>query len=223
MTTNVSDVLNKEASNYSTTTSSTKTDLGKDDFLKLLLNQMSNQDPLNPVTNQDFVAQLAQFSSLEQLTNVNTQLTTMTTNQTSQSSANAVTFIGKNVEAMGDWMSYDGSGSGAVNYTLAGAADNVTITIKDSSGSIVRTQTLSNVSKGDHTWTWDGKDKNNSPMKAGTYTMSVSAEDSSGTAVSSYTTVTGRIDGINYESGYPKLMIGDQEITLSDIIKVTEE
>ena len=77
-------------------TTTTKT-LGKDDFMKLLLAQLKNQDPLKPLDGTDFAAQLAQFSSLEQLSNMNTELKNVSVNQMTMNYAQSVNLIGKNV------------------------------------------------------------------------------------------------------------------------------
>ena len=146
----------------------------------------------------------------------------MNATQSGQSSSGAVSFIGKDVRAIGDWVDYAGTGSAPVNYELLGAADKVTLTVKDEKGNVIRTQTLSKQDKGDHQWSWDGKNKDGSPMKAGTYTVSVEAKDQSGNAVKGFTVTTGHVDGISYENGYPELMLGTHKISLSDIIKVME-
>jgi len=221
----IADILNAQAGSYGQQTSSSPTAgmMGKDDFLKLLVTQLSNQDPLSPMKNEEFVAQLAQFSSLEQLVSVNEGLETLALGQMSQSSASAVGFIGKSVRAMGGWADYDGETPADMGFELAGDAEQVTLTITDEDGDVVRTEKLGPHEKGAQQWTWDGKNEDGSPMEAGAYTLAVAAETAEGQKVEAFAVVTGRITGISYENGYPELLLGDHKLALADVIEVLEE
>ena len=197
--------------------------MGKDDFLKLLITQLNFQDPLSPMKNEDFVAQLAQFSSLEQLVAVNERLDGLAMAQMAQSSASAVNFIGKDVRVMADWVDHDGDSPTDIGFELLGNADSVTLTITDEGGDVVRTENLGQKDEGTQNWTWDGNDKNGSPIGQGTYTVTVTAKDAEGNQVTAYATALGRINGVSYENGYPELMIGKHSVALSDVIEVLEE
>jgi len=85
--------------------------MGKDDFLKMMIAQLQHQDPLNPLDGTDFTAQLAQFSSLEQLSNMNTQLETLGLYQSSLNNAQSISLIGKEVTARGNIVKVDGAAS----------------------------------------------------------------------------------------------------------------
>src|SRR6185295_3674273 len=105
--------------------------LGKDAFLKLLIAQMKHQDPLKPMDDTAFVAQLAQFSSLEQQASTNKLLELVATQQQGLANNTIVGIVGKNVSVKGDKVIYDGQGIGApVRFTLGGPGD-VTVTIID--------------------------------------------------------------------------------------------
>ncbi len=95
--------------------------MGKDDFLKMMIAQLKHQDPLNPMDGTAFTAQLAQFSSLEQLQNLNTQMTSFTQQQQALGNSQAVNFIGKQVLAKGNTVSVDGNPV-TLGYDLAGDA-----------------------------------------------------------------------------------------------------
>ncbi|MCL2669799.1 MAG: hypothetical protein FWE89_03850 [Syntrophaceae bacterium] len=99
----------KASSTASTSSSSTST-LGKDEFLKLLVAQLKNQDPLNPTDSTTFTSQLAEFSSLEQLTNLNTELKNQSLNQMTLGYAQSASMIGK--EVLVEWS--DGPRTGIV-------------------------------------------------------------------------------------------------------------
>jgi flagellar basal-body rod modification protein FlgD len=114
-----------------------RTILGKEDFLQLLLAQLQNQDPLEPLKNEDFIAQLAQFSSLEQLFGINQNFSYLQTYAASLNNSQAVGFMGKEIKALGDslYISADGSNNdGKMYYKMADDAANVTIAIFNSEG-----------------------------------------------------------------------------------------
>jgi len=111
--------------------------LGKEDFLKLLVEQLKNQDPLNPMESTEFTAQLAQFSSLEQLTNMNESLEYSQLYQSSINNAQAVGFIGKTVKATGDSINVKDGISNQIQFDLARDAETVNIHIYDSSDNLV--------------------------------------------------------------------------------------
>jgi flagellar basal-body rod modification protein FlgD len=218
----VADVLNAQSGISTAASSSASNGLGKDDFLKLLVTQLSNQDPLSPMQNEEFVAQLAQFSGLEQLVGVNQRLDGLTTGQSAQNSSTAVNFIGKNVRAMADWTEYDGQTPDTLSFELTGQAQEVTVTITDDAGNQVRKESLKDGAKGTHAWIWDGRNQDGSPQKAGTYHVSISAKDENGNDVTGFATAEGRITGVTFEKGYPELMIGSHQLTLADVIEIKE-
>jgi flagellar basal-body rod modification protein FlgD len=205
----------------STASASTKTASSeKDMFLNLLVKQLQYQDPLNPVENTEFASQLAQFSSLEALTDMKGSIDTMSTVQNSLNSIQASSFIGKKVNASGNTISYKGESS-SITFNLANNAADAIVTIYNSSGTSVRTIDMKNVQKGDVTCTWDGKDDNGQTLSPGTYYYKISATDYSGSAVSSTTSTNGTVTGVRYDNGTIYLEVGDKEITLSQVTKVS--
>ena len=97
MDSNIFSAIDSTVSQSATSQTTTTKTLGKDDFMKLLLAQLKNQDPLKPLDGTDFAAQLAQFSSLEQLSNMNTELKNLSVNQMTMNYAQSVNMIGKDV------------------------------------------------------------------------------------------------------------------------------
>ena len=204
------------AATTTTATSSSKTVLGKDDFLKMMIAQLKHQDPLNPMDGTAFTAQLAQFSSLEQLQNINTQLTAFTKQQQSLGNTQAVNLIGKDVLAKGSTLSVDGNPV-TLSYNLAGDAAGGQIQIYDPNGMLVDTLSFKNQKQGLNSVTW------NCPGSAkGTYSFAVSALDSSGKAVSADTLVQGTVTGVNYHDSATYLSVGSREIGFSDVISVKQ-
>jgi flagellar basal-body rod modification protein FlgD len=195
--------------------------LGKDDFLKLLVTQLSNQDPMDPQSNQDMVAQLAQFSSLEQMTNINTTLQGNSILTQSVNNALSAGLIGKEVKAMGDSLVVEEKGTIQVPLNLAAAAD-ATISIKNSDGTVVRTLSASGLKAGGNDVQWDGNDNSGNRVKPGTYTYTVSAVDAKGTAVTADTYFTGIVTGVKFVSGNAVLLIGDHEVPLGSVVQITQ-
>lgn len=211
-------------SSTSTATTTGKSVMGKDDFLKLLIVQLRNQDPLNPMKGTEFATQLAQFSSVEQLTNINSSLSeSITTNQLmAQSIGNALaaTMIGKTVKASGNEFSVSASGDMHLGYSLSVDAASVKVSIRNASGLIVRTLTVDGATKGDGIVAWDGLDEAGNHVASGTYTFSVEAVDAAGTTVTATSFLYGLVSGIRFTSDGTVFVVDGMEIPLSHIIEI---
>lgn len=192
--------------------------LGKDDFLKMMIAQLQNQDPLNPLDGTDFTAQLAQFSSLEQLYNMTKQIETMSLYQSSLNNVGALSLIGKEISAGGDTVTVDGS-SAQITYSLAQNAGKVTVEIYDDNGTLVATLEPGDEGRtaGENTITWDC-----SGVKSGSYTFDVSALSVSGDAIAADTVMTGRVTGVTFAGGAPFLTVGGRSVSFGDLISVRE-
>ncbi len=194
--------------------------MGKEDFLKLLMAQLANQDPLNPMENTEFVAQLAQFSSLEQQMATNEGLSMLQMGQASMTNTQIAGLIGKEVEANGNVLQVTQQGPTGINYDLSAPAAEVTVTIRDTQGNIIRSLELGPRGSGLNTSTWDGKDINGNLVQPGTYQMEVSAKDIDGNAVDASTKFTGIVSGVSYEGGIPVLEIGSSTVRVGDVIAI---
>ena len=192
----------------------TKNVVGKDEFLRMLVAQLKNQDPLNPLDGTAFTAQLAQFSSLEQLQNINTQLGSFTRQQQSLSGSQAVSLIGKEVLARGNTVQAAGSPV-ALSYQLAGDAAEGMVRIYNAAGEFVDALSFRNQKQGLNTLTW-------SPPSslAGTCTFEVSATDRAGKAVGADTMIQGEVTGVNFRDGATTLSVGGREIAYGDVVSV---
>jgi flagellar basal-body rod modification protein FlgD len=189
----------KSSSSTSTSSTSNKNTLGKEDFLKLLVTQLKNQDPLNPSNSTEFTAQLAQFSSLEELTNLNTSMDKMVTATNNSTKTAALDMIGKEVTYVNSTFTYDKSPV-QLGYTLDGAASQVQLLIQDSNGQPVKTLIGTDLTKGNHTLTWDGKNSNGNAMPSGTYKVIIQAKgiDSEGVAASPF--IRSMVSGVDLSS-----------------------
>ncbi|MCE5284116.1 MAG: hypothetical protein LLG93_18685 [Deltaproteobacteria bacterium] len=199
----------------SSTTSSTKS-LGKEDFMKLLLAQLKNQDPLEPMGGTEFATQLAQFSSLEQLTNMNTELANQGVNQMTMGYAQSVNMIGKEaIVRNGNAITADGMVD--LNYQLASDASSVSISIYDESGSLVKTIEGTGLTAGLNTTTLDCTD-----MAKGNYTFLVSATDISGQSVTASTMISGLVTAAHFKNNTISLTVNGKEVALSDVVSIKQ-
>ncbi|WP_432737845.1 flagellar hook assembly protein FlgD [Maridesulfovibrio sp. FT414] len=186
-----------------------KSSLGQDDFLKLLLTQMQNQDPANPMEDKEYMAQMAQFSSLEQLTQLNGSMKTMIDNNAQDQMVSAVGFIGKEVRAEGYNVSRTGDKVSKVFYGLGESVANAFINIYDNNNNLIRTEQLGSKAEGTYEYEWDGKDWSGKEAPDGVYTIAMAAEDADGKPVMIKTEVSGEVTGVVAENGQQYLHLKD--------------
>lgn len=150
--------------------------LGKDAFLQLLVTQLKNQNPLDPQDNSAFVAQLAQFSSLEGITTLNSTVSSLAGNYNSSQALQASSLVGRNVIVQTNSVQLDDPSKGMTgSVTVPSSIAGGTVTISDSSGTAIRTIDLGSRAAGNASFTWDGKDKDGNLVKTGTYTVKANA------------------------------------------------
>lgn len=207
-------------SQASTAASTDENVLGKDDFLSLLVAQLQNQDPLNPSDSTEFTAQLAQFSSLEQLQNVNGTLGNFEVYQSTLNNIQSTGFIGNTITATGETLTVSDGVADPIAIDLDNDSASVYVQVYDSSGAFVADIDAGSMAAGAQRITWDGTDDNGQTVSDGTYSFSVMAVDAAGQAVSTTSYVTGKVTGIDYQSGQTMLLIGEQEIPISSVIRV---
>jgi flagellar basal-body rod modification protein FlgD len=193
--------------------------LGQDDFLKLLITQLKNQDPLKPTDNTEFVSQLAQFSQLEQTAKQAQLLQKSLDAQTASLQYTLLPLIGRTV-TVGQELLQLSDQPASFGYTLDKSASKVLVTIQDLQGQVVRSLEYRDRPAGSHTAEWDGKNQSGILMPKGMYRYLVSATDSEGKPV----TVEGRaslvVSGVRMAEGQAKLLVGELAIDPSDIIEL---
>jgi flagellar basal-body rod modification protein FlgD len=197
--------------------------LDRDAFLRLLVTQLQNQDPLAPTDNTAFVAQLAQFSGLEAMVEVRDAVSALSFLQTAATNAQVAGLVGREVTVRGDWFELAGSGEpSTLHFNLQGEATQVEVTVYDDSGRKVRTLSLNGRQSGDSSAVFDGRDDDGNRLPPGTYTFKLKATDADGATVESFTLAGGRVTGLSYESGYPELLFGERRVTLSEVVEIRE-
>jgi len=159
----------------SSNTVTQKTQLDQSDFLKLLTTQLKNQDPLKPVENEAFVAQMAQFSSLSGITEMNTKLGSILDSLNNNQLSTATGLVGKYVLTSGTKAVPDGTGAVYGAITIPEGATDTTVAIKDSTGATIRTLKLGAVEDGVHEFAWDGKNDAGEAVEPGPITIEATA------------------------------------------------
>ena len=198
-------------------------EMGRNEFLKLLVTQLEHQDPTDPMKDEDFVAQLAQFSSLEQLTNISDGVKTMNQSSDQGHMLQAVSFLGKEVSAEGSQVSKEGDSVSSVAYSLPQEAASVNVNIIDANGNIVRTVQAGAKQAGNYTLSWDGLDYTGSEVPDGVYSIGIRAVDGNGKSMQVDTAVSGTVSGVKNSDGNTVLTLNDgREVTLTNIRQVIE-
>jgi flagellar basal-body rod modification protein FlgD len=196
--------------------------MGKDAFLKLLVAQLKNQDPLKPQDDSAFVAQLAQFSSLEQTMGINSRLDMLSAQSQGLQNSQIVSMVGKEAAVKGSLVTSDGTGMGVpVAFSLSGDSDKTTVLIQDQSGNTVRKIDLGSKSAGIARITWDGRNDAGNIQPAGTYQITVQAQNAQGSAVSVSQETTGTIMSVSFDKGYPVLNLDTGvSVPVADLLQV---
>jgi flagellar basal-body rod modification protein FlgD len=152
----------------------TATDEAQDRFMTLLVTQMKNQDPLNPLDNAQVTSQLAQLSTVTGINKLNNTLETMMSNAQASQSLQASSLIGHDVLVSGSQIHFDGS-AGYFGVELPASTDNLTVTISDSAGNPLRQISLGKQNEGIIPLSWDGYSDTGTRAASGDYKFTVSA------------------------------------------------
>lgn len=206
-----------EAKAKSSSTSNNRSTIANnfDQFLTLLTTQLKNQNPLEPLNTNEFTQQLVQFASVEQQLKSNETLTALLSSSQSQTTTNAASFIGKTITA-------DGAGSelrdGKAKWTLNAPrpASDAVISIRDSKGNMVFQERRS-LSQGATAYEWNGQTTTGSTAAAGTYSITVTARDTTGQDMTVATQVEGKVTGVDLEGGTPVLLVGTSRVSLDAV------
>ena len=218
------DAIN-QATKASTGKSTAKTTadavMGKEDFLTLLVAQLKNQDPLSPDDPTAFTAQLAQFSSLEQLTTLNSSMDTLVASNASSQNLSTLSTIGKDVTYTGSSFNFTGD-STQLGYKLDKAAASVTLKLQ-LNGATVATLDGEELSAGNHFITWDGLTQAGLPAASGKYTIIVQAKAADGTTVGSSPLIRSEVTGVDLNEGSGSTLITNAgKIPFTSILGISD-
>jgi flagellar basal-body rod modification protein FlgD len=190
--------------------------LGQDEFMTMLLAQLKNQDPLNPMDGKDFAAQLAQFSSLQQLSNLNTTMSSLPAYLKSFSNTQVVNMIGNDAVAKGNVITVSGSSTN-ISFSLPADIKSGTIKVYNQSGVQVGNADLGSLKAGINSVAW-----NTSGISTGNYTYKVSAVDKSGSQVTADTLISGKVTGVSFKDDTAYLTINGQGVAFSNVVAINK-
>jgi flagellar basal-body rod modification protein FlgD len=168
--------------------------MNQNDFLKLMTTQLTTQDPFNPVDNTQMVAQMAQFSQVAGIAQMNQSLQTIATSLGGNRLSDATSWIGHSMLVTSDIATPLRDGSYAGQFTLTGPADQVNVNFVDGNGAVVHSETLGAQAAGDMSFTWDGKDASGATVANGPLRLVVTAThngQSSNAATATWTAIGG--------------------------------
>jgi len=195
--------------------------MGKEDFLKILTEQLKHQDPFNSMDPTQMIGQLTQFSMLEQMTNMNATMTSSLSALTLQTATSAVSYIGKTVMATGYTLSVKNGAVGNATITLPKDAKTLTANIYDKNGTLIRSIDIGAKAAGNHALSWDGKDAKGNKVVDGVYSVEISGTDAKGDKLAVSTTVSGEVSGVAVKGGAIMLTLKDgREVNLTNVQNV---
>lgn len=197
--------------------------LGQNEFLHLLVKQLEYQDPLNPMENTEFIAQMAQFSALQEMQNVNSNLGVLQLYQASINNAQSINLIGHLVRAEGNEFTINDGSVNEFNYNLSRDAKDVSIYIYAEDGSLIRKIEIGEQLTGRNTFQWDMMDDDGNILEEGNFRYEVHAKCEQGRKVDAETFVITRIDGVVFRDGVVYLTSGEMEIPFSSVTEVYED
>jgi len=193
--------------------------LGKNDFLNLLVAQLENQDPLNPSKPTEFTAQLAQYSSLEQLQNINSSMEALDSVKGEFERMSALSLIGKNVVAESNTFRFEGDPV-ELGYRFSESMEQATLYVKNASGRVVDEIRIDSPGKGEHFRTWSGPEEGGAELPGGTYTLEVGGKKADGSQVAGVSLVGSRVTGADFQGSEASLLTPGGSISLSDVSRV---
>lgn len=210
--------MNSTSSSTTTTTTTSADDL-QSQFLTLLVTELQNQDPTEPMDNTEMVTQLAQINMVSGISDLDDTLTSISGQIDTSQALQASALVGKGVLVDGTAIQVDSGVATAYGVNLDADADTVTAVITDSDGNVVRTLDLGNLDEGIHSLSWDGLEDDGTTAPDGDYTVSISAT-ADGTAVTATALNYATVSGVSADdSSNVELQLGSNtdSVSLSDI------
>jgi flagellar basal-body rod modification protein FlgD len=189
-------------------------------FLTLLVTQLQNQDPLEPLDANQFTSQPVQFASVEQQINQNANLEKLLAAQASNGVASAIGYLGTTVEGEGEALPLQ-DGSAQASYTLGQSAAEAGAIVRDLAGKAVFSTEVDGAA-GTHAFTWDGVASDGRTLADGTYSLEIVAKTRAGAAIPATQTWFGKVTGVGSGAAGAQLNIGDDSVLLADVLSVRE-
>ncbi len=198
-----------------------KSTLDRQDFMTLFITQLQYQDPTKPLDSTEMASQLAQFSSMEATMQMSSNMKKLLDYQTSQNNLQLLTLLDKNVQATGNSLGVAAGEAGKGEFSLATPAEQATLYVYDAKGGLVRSMDLGALKVGTYDMNWDGRNSGGQVVADGLYSYEVKALDASGTSADIQYKMTGKVTGVQFDSGKAMLTLDNQvSITTADVLQV---
>lgn len=222
MTAGIQDV--SSGANYETTgPRGNNQNLGQQDFLRLMVAQVQNQDPLEPKTNGDFLAQLAQFSTNDGINNMQESLKQLSASLQSNQTLQASSLVGRKVLVNTDKMSLPKEGEVKAAVDIPAGVNHLVASVYSKTGELVRTIQLGQTEPGQHDFTWDGMNEQGQRAEAGQYNIKVTAQYN-GKEVPLRTLVAAQVDSVSLGGqgdGVKLQVAGIGSVYLTDVRQIS--
>ncbi|PID62474.1 MAG: flagellar hook capping protein [Ignavibacteriae bacterium] len=203
-----------------------KSTLGKDDFLKLMIAQLQNQDPLEPMDGSQYSAQLAQFSSLEQMKNINDTLNlSLDANYLlAQSVNNSMTaaLVGKEVKVASDTITYQGQEQAQIGFELLSDTGSLEVNIYNENGVLVKKFDNLEKGAGQYKLNWDFTDNTGGNLSVGKYTVEIKAKNNNLKDMEVPQYIVGKISGVRFSNDGASVIVNGIEYQVSDVAEVVD-
>lgn len=210
------------AARLQSTQTATK-ELGQDEFFKLMITQLKNQDPMKPMENGEFLAQIAQFSTVNGITSLQQSFGTLASALQSGQALQASTMVGRSVLVDSDWLHLEAGGAASGAVELDAAASNVTVTISDAKGQSIKRINLGAHAAGTVQFNWAGVDEGGAGVAPGDYRVTAQADDETGVSQSLTTLANVKVESVTIPgAGQTPILnlTGRQQVPLSDVRQV---
>jgi len=196
-----------------------KKELDKEAFLRILTTQLKNQDPLEPMKDQDFIAQMSQLSSVEQIMNMSKSIQTFVDTASQLYRTQSVSMIGKTAVVKTNTIDVSGGTPETKIFNLDSDAS-VMVQIYDKDGKLVDEQRLGQLTKGMQILVWDGKDSSGTKVKDGQYSFNLLKANADGTLEEIPCIESGTISGVQFDGNKIKIVINGVVYDISQISEI---
>ncbi len=221
------DVLKKLQGNYGGQAEKprvAKKTMDKDDFLRIMVTQMKNQDPLEPFKAEKFAAELAQFTTVEQLQNINQGIAKLArANQPTEKMA-LTSMIGRYVTLDKERFSHVEKHKDTLSFNLSKDAAAVKVSVFSEQGELLTQKDLGEMKSGEGTFIWDGENAAGTAAKEGTYVFKVNATDDRGSPIQISTKSQAAVVGVTFEGSEPSLLVGDpakpEKVAMRNVVRI---
>jgi len=195
--------------------------LDKDAFMKLFLAQLKNQDPMNPLQSHEMAAQLAQFTSLEKLNNIDEGIAALGKEKGPKHNYEALSLIGKTVAGdSSQLVRTDEKEQHEIEFNLGGDAQEAVLSIRDIMGQEIKKLKVGGLKKGKNSVPWNGRLENGTLAQPGEYKVVIEAKKAGNQKIHAETAFEGRVTGVNFTAQGPVVMLGRKSVRLQEVSRI---